>query len=176
MSKLTRVSWVLLVALGCGSAPHPHPKTSNAATDVSGQPEADGGQALAVEQKVVPAESDDGSQAKPRQMGRVAVRSDPEKHGEALRFRFVVNGNPISGVFQAPGGRSSTFAIPSGTVAFTVDECEWEEQGFPLAAGEEMALECKLSSEGDCCGVALPEVEEPEPKKQAHQGKPIPSE
>jgi hypothetical protein len=110
--------------------------------------------------KVAPTESDDTGKRPVKQMGRVAVNSDPNKHGDALRFRFRVNGTAISGVFQAPGGKNSTFAIPSGTVAFTVDECGWEEQGFPLAAGEEITLSCKQTGDGDCCEVSIPVEDE----------------
>jgi hypothetical protein len=104
-------------------------------------------------------------------MGRIAVNSDPAKHGDALRLRFTVNGTPISGVFQAPGGKNSTFSIPSGTVAFTVDECSWEEQGFPLAPGEEIALVCKQTKEGDCCEVAIPVEDAAVAKRDASSNK-----
>jgi hypothetical protein len=95
---------------------------------------------------------------------RIIVTSDPKKHGDSLHFRFLVNNVAISGVFVAPGGQSTTFTIPVGTVHFTVDECEWEVQGFELAPNEEMPIACKLTKEGDCCEVAIP-VDEAEKQK-----------
>jgi hypothetical protein len=100
-----------------------------------------------------------------KRKSRIIVASDPTKHGDSLHFRFLVNGVPISGVFVAPGGQTSTFTIPVGTVHFTIDECEWETQGFELAPDEEMPIACKLTKEGDCCEVAIP-VEEASPKKK----------
>ena len=96
---------------------------------------------------------------------RIVVTSDPLKHGDSLHFRFRVNNVPISGVFAAPGGQTATFTIPIGTVHFTVDECEWEAQGFELSPDEELPIACKLTKEGDCCEVAIP-VDEPPQKKQ----------
>jgi hypothetical protein len=95
---------------------------------------------------------------------RIIVTSDPAKHGDFLHFRFAVNAVPISGVFVAPGGQTTTFTVPVGTVHFTVDECEWETQGFELAPDEELPIACKLTKEGDCCEVAIPTDEKP--KKQ----------
>lgn len=96
---------------------------------------------------------------------RIIVTSDPAKHGDAIHFRFAVNAVPISGVFVAPGGQSTTFTIPVGTVHFTVDECEWEPQGFELLPDEEMPVACKLIKEGDCCEVAIPVEEAPKKAK-----------
>ena len=94
---------------------------------------------------------------------QVVVTSHPSKHGDALHFRFVVNAVPISGVFSAPGGQTSTFTIPVGTVQFTVDECEGDAQGFDLLPDESMPIKCELTTDGDCCEVAIPV--EPKPKK-----------
>jgi hypothetical protein len=95
---------------------------------------------------------------------RIVVTSDAKSHGDALHFRFLVNNVPISGVFVAPGGVSTTFTIPVGTVHFTVDECEWETQGFELLPDEEMPIACKLTKEGDCCEVAIPVEDTPKKK------------
>jgi hypothetical protein len=92
---------------------------------------------------------------------RIIVTSDPAKHGDFIHFRFAVNAVPISGVFVAPGGQSTTFTIPVGTVHFTVDECGWETQGFELLPDEEIPIACKLTKEGDCCEVAIPVEETP---------------
>jgi hypothetical protein len=87
---------------------------------------------------------------------QVVVASHPTKHGDGLHFHFEVNSVPISGVFSAPGGQTSTFTIPVGTVRFTVDECEGDVQGFELSADEKMPIKCELTTEGDCCEVAIP--------------------
>ncbi len=87
---------------------------------------------------------------------QVVVTSHPSKHGDALHFHFEVNSVPISGVFSAPGGQTSTFTIPVGTVRFTVDECEGDVQGFELSADAKMPIQCELTTEGDCCEVAIP--------------------
>ncbi|HEY5959608.1 MAG TPA: hypothetical protein VIV60_23800 [Polyangiaceae bacterium] len=94
-----------------------------------------------------------------RRQSHVIVSSDPNKHGDSIHFRFLVNNVPISGVFVVAGGKSTTFTIPVGTVHFTMDECEWEAQGFELAPDEDLPISCKLTKEGDCCEVAIP-VEE----------------
>ena len=94
---------------------------------------------------------------------RVTVTSHPTKHGDALHFRFLVNAIPISGVFSAPGGQVSTFTIPVGTVHFTVDECEGDTQGFELGPDEDVPIKCELTTDGDCCEVAIPV--EGKPKK-----------
>ena len=185
MRNIVVISVALLSVLGCGPGSRPEAKTSglddnvesgheNSADAAHGsvKPVANNSAALGKSEtaewwKVAQTDSDDSAKRPPRQIGRVAVSSDPLKHGEALRFRFRVNGTAISGVFQAPGGKNSTFAIPSGTVAFTIDECGWEEQGFPLGAGEEIALSCKLMGDGDCCEVAIP-VEEETAKQERH--------
>ncbi len=86
---------------------------------------------------------------------RVTITSNPTKHGDALHFRFLVNAVPISGVFSAPGGQVSTFTIPVGTVHFTVDECEGDTQGFELGPDEDIPIHCELTTEGDCCEVAI---------------------
>jgi hypothetical protein len=119
-------------------------------------------------------ETKDWSEAQPLQSttspginnrkSRIVVTSDPEKHGEFLHFRFAVNAIPISGVFVAPVGQTTTFTIPVGTVHFTIDECEWETQGFELGPDEEMPIACKLTKEGDCCEVAIPVEETPKKK------------
>jgi hypothetical protein len=92
---------------------------------------------------------------------QVVVTSNPKKHGDALHFHFFVNSIPISGVFSAPGGESSTFTIPVGTVQFTVDECEGDTQGFPLEADASVPISCELTTDGDCCEVAYPVEEKP---------------
>ena len=181
MRKLVAVSLVHFLALGCGSASHRDPNTPGSAgngdSDVAGSnPQSSSGSVKQTDEppkksetadwwKVAHPEVDDNAHKSTRQIGRVVVNSDPVKHGDALRLRFTVNGTKVSGVFQAPGGKSSTFSIPAGTVMFTVDECDGEEQGFPLAAGEEIAMSCKLTREGDCCEIAIP-VEDEKPVKK----------
>lgn len=108
-----------------------------------------------------------------KRRARVVASSDQKKHGHSLHFRFLVNGTPISGVFVVPGGQTATFSIPVGTVHFSVDECEWEPQGFELAPDEEMPISCKLGNEGDCCEVAIPDDESSQPSKAVK--KPSPS-
>jgi hypothetical protein len=66
-------------------------------------------------------------------------------------------------VFSAPGGQVSTFTIPVGTVHFTVDECEGDAQGFELGPDENIPIHCEMTTEGDCCEVAIPD--EGKPKK-----------
>jgi hypothetical protein len=95
-----------------------------------------------------------------KRKARILVTSDSDNHVHSLHFRFFVNAVPISGVFVAPGGQSTTFMIPVGTVHFTVDECEWEAQGFELAPDEEIPISCKLAKEGECCEVAIPVQDE----------------
>jgi hypothetical protein len=107
------------------------------------------------------------SGATSKRKSRVQVSSDPTKHGDSIHFRFLVNNQPISGVFVVAGGQSTTFTLPVGTVHFTTDECEWEAQGFELLADEVMPISCKLTKEGDCCEVAIPDDEQPKPKPNA---------
>jgi hypothetical protein len=101
-----------------------------------------------------------------KRKAQVVVTSNPDKHGESLHFRFTVNTTPISGVFSAPGGQTTTFVIPAGTVYFTVDECENDTQGFELQPDESMPISCELTTEGDCCWVAIPDDDKPKAKKQ----------
>jgi hypothetical protein len=155
-----------LLVLGCSSTPRSEPKLAtrdDASEPISGEKTHSGKTVESTSKsetsewwKVVPSEGSDAEKRPAKQIGRVAINSDPKSHGESLRFRFLVNGTPISGVFQAPGGKTSTFSLPSGTVTFTIDECSWEEQGFPLASGEEIPLVCKRTNDGDCCEVAIP--------------------
>ena len=81
----------------------------------------------------------------------VLVVSDPSKHGDTLHFQFTVNSVVLSGVFSAPGGQSSTFTLPTGSVQFTVDECRGDAQYFDLNADEKVTIKCELTTEGDCC-------------------------
>ncbi len=94
----------------------------------------------------------------------VIVVSNSKNHGEALHFQFTVNSVAISGVFSAPGGQTSTFTLPTGSVQFTVEECKGDAQYFELAADEKISLNCELTTDGDCCDVAIPV--EPKSKKQ----------
>jgi hypothetical protein len=166
MRQFLRSSVVCLLVLGCSSTPKPEPKLVSHAdvTEVNSDELSNSGKTAESTAKsetsewwkVVPSEGSDAEKRPAKQIGRVAINSDPKSHGESLRFRFLVNGTPISGVFQAPGGKTSSFSLPSGTVTFTIDECSWEEQGFPLASGEEIPLVCKRTNDGDCCEVAIP--------------------
>jgi hypothetical protein len=88
-----------------------------------------------------------------RRKAQVTIVSDPSSHGEALHFKFVVNSVTISGVFSAPGGQTSTFTLPTGSVQFTIDECKDEPQYFELAADTPATLKCEMTTEGDCCYV-----------------------
>lgn len=156
---------VFLVALlcqtACGNNPRQSPQTARAESiesgrDVSGA-KSPGKKSSETKgwSEVQPLESSTSPGTNNRK-SRITVSSDPAKHGDSLHFRFLVNNVPISGVFVAPGGQSTTFTIPIGTVHFTVDECEWEAQGFELGPDEEMPISCKLAKDGDCCEVAIP--------------------
>lgn len=163
-----------LSALGCG--PTGHPATS-ASTSERFTPSTNDkrSSATAAETRsetsdwhqVQPLEHSSTNSGTTKRKSQIVVTSDPAKHGDFLHFRFLVNATPISGVFVAPGGRTTTFTIPVGTVHFTVDECEWEAQGFELAADEDIPISCKLTKEGDCCEVAIP-VENEKPSKAAN--------
>lgn len=161
---------LLMTQWSCGSSAGPGPKTS-AQDDATDSNSADDAPRAAARKRsgtagwseVQPFESSTSKGTNNRK-SRILVSSDPDKHGDSLHFRFLVNNVPISGVFVAPGGQSTTFTIPVGTVHFTVDECEWETQGFELLPEEEMPIACKLTNEGDCCEVAIPVEEGPKKK------------
>ena len=89
-----------------------------------------------------------------KRKSQVLVVSNPSSHGEVLHFQFVVNSVSLSGVFSAPGGQSSTFTIPTGSVQVTLEECKGDPQYFELAADEKVTLKCELTTDGDCCEVA----------------------
>lgn len=165
----------LAAVLGCGPSNQAPPKTvatDEATTSPEESPSAKAGDTRSETsgwhevQSLGSSNSEDTGTI--QRKSHVVVSSDPAKHGASLNFRFLVNSVPISGVFVAPGGQTTTFTIPVGTVHFTVDECEWEAQGFELAPGEDMPISCKLTKEGDCCEVAIP-VEDDKPAKS---GKP----
>jgi hypothetical protein len=163
---------LLAMLVDCGPGTGKQPKS--AAVDDS----ADSPQEPKRSAKQKPSETSSWSEVQPfeatgsgstnKRKSHIVVSSDPNKHGDSLHFRFLVNNVPISGVFVAPGGQSTTFTIPIGTVHFTVDECDWEAQGFELSPEEELPIACKLTKEGDCCEVAIP-VEET-PKATPKQG------
>ena len=151
--------------MGCGSSATSNPKSSSGeGTDESlesseshdGAPSKKKRSEMSGWSEVPPTESSHSGSGNSNRKGRVVVTSHPTKHGDALHFRFVVNSVPTSGVFSAPGGQTSTFTIPVGTVLYTVDECEGEPQGFELGADENMPISCELTKEGDCCDVAIP--------------------
>ena len=88
-----------------------------------------------------------------KRKAEVIVVSNPAKHGEVLHFQFTVNAVAISGVFSAPGGQTSTFTLPTGSVQFTVEECKGDPQYFELTS-EKVTVNCELTTDGDCCDVA----------------------
>ena len=89
-----------------------------------------------------------------KRKSQVVVVSNPSSHGEMLHFQFVVNSVTLSGVFSAPGGQTSTFTIPTGSVQVTLEECKGDPQYFDLGADEKVTLKCELTTDGDCCDVA----------------------
>ncbi len=89
-----------------------------------------------------------------KRKSEVIVVSNPKQHGDTLHFQFTVNSVALSGVFSAPRGQTSTFALPTGSVQFTVDECRGDPQYFELAADEKVTVNCELTTDGDCCDVA----------------------
>lgn len=95
-----------------------------------------------------------------KRKARVIVVSNPASHGEALHFQFVVNSVAISGVFSAPGGQSSTFTLPTGSVRATLDECRGDPVYFELGVDDKVTLNCELTTEGDCCELASPDNHE----------------
>ena len=89
-----------------------------------------------------------------KRKSQVVVVSNPSSHGEMLHFQFVVNSVSLSGVFSAPGGQTSTFTIPTGSVQVTLEDCKGDPQYFELVADEKVTLKCELTTDGDCCEVA----------------------
>jgi hypothetical protein len=81
----------------------------------------------------------------------VIVVSEPSSHGDSLHFHFVVNSVAMSGVFSAPGGQTSTFTLPTGSVQFTIDECKGDAQYFELQPDTKVTLKCEMTREGECC-------------------------
>ena len=169
MGKRLTILAASISLIGCGASNVSNSKTASDAPQASDSEESrhiGGGSkkpSAMSDWSEVPATESKPSAVSARN-SQVVVTSHPTKHGEALHFRFVVNSVPISGVFSAPGGQTSTFTIPVGTVHFTVDECEGDTQGFELSPDENMPIKCEMTTEGDCCEVAIPV--EPKSKKQ----------
>lgn len=170
--RLVLVCAAALSALACGPSTHRPAMNSRSEDSDSPSTNHEASNASAAEPRsetsdwhqVQSFESSSSDSGISKRKSHVIVTSDPAKHGDSLHFRFLVNASPISGVFVAPGGQTTTFTIPVGTVHFTVDECEWEAQGFELVADEDIPIACKLTKEGDCCEVAIP-VENEKPAK-----------
>ena len=59
-----------------------------------------------------------------------------------------------SGRVDRPGGQTSTFTTPTGSVQVTLEECKDDPQYFELAADKRVTLKCELTTDGDCCEVA----------------------
>lgn len=163
LHRFVLIGAATLSALGCGPSGHPPAKASTAEGSDSGAndqrsntPSSEVRSETSDWHKVQPLESSSSDSGTTKRKSHIVVTSDPSRHGDSLHFRFLVNATPISGVFVAPGGRTTTFTIPVGTVHFSVDECEWEAQGFELVADEDIPISCKLTKEGDCCEVAIP--------------------
>ena len=159
------IPWVSLT-LACASRPTEDPATADSeeqTPDVE-EPAAEGGPSTWSEAEPL---SVSHSRRPSKRKGSVLVVSDPEQHGSGVTLRFVVNGVTIDGVFSVPGGKTYTFSLPSGTVTFTVDECNAGEGGFDLEPGGNMKILCKLTDDGDCCDAVIDDPPPPEDAEEA---------
>lgn len=166
--------WITLIVaactlIGCGTSATLDPKSPSAesaneesrSTESQKAAHGDKGKSETSGWSVAPPSETRSGPGIGNHKAQVVVTSNPKKHGDALHFHFFVNTIPISGVFSAPGGETSTFTIPVGTVQFTVDECEGDTQGFPLEPDASVPISCALTKDGDCCEVAYPVEEKP---------------
>jgi len=152
------IVWFASCFIGCGSAATPNPNApaseSNDTSTSTARSKKAGKDSEVSQWSEVP-QNEPASQRSVigSRKSEVIVISNPKKHGDALHFQFTVNSVAMSGVFSAPGGQTSTFTLPTGSVQFTVDECKGDPQYFDLAAGEKVSLNCELTTDGDCCDV-----------------------
>ena len=142
--------------VGCGSTANPNPSTPSSETSEKGSsnPLSKDEKEMSQWHKVVQNEPESQRSVIGGKKSEVIVVSNPKQHGDALHFRFIVNSVAISGIFSAPGGQTSTFSLPTGSVQATVEECKGDPAYFELAAGEKVTLNCEMTTDGDCCDVA----------------------
>ncbi len=160
MAHRTLALWFVCHLIGCGTSATPNPNApASDATEAGSSTSRSkpGGKDSEMSQWHDVPQNEPANQRSVigNRKSEVIVVSNSKKHGDALHFQFTVNSVAISGIFSAPGGQTSTFTLPTGSVQFTVEECKGDAQYFELAAGEKVTVNCELTTDGDCCDVAV---------------------